>query len=98
MARAGPTGKLSWKRLVVAGVLAVPVSLAGLIMVGMLGHGNRGVFLALAWLLAPLPTIADRLNLPDGLGLVVVLLQLVLWTLLIERGIERALRPRVATR
>jgi hypothetical protein len=75
MARSGLAGKLSWKRLVVALVLAVPVSLAGLIRVGMLGHGNRGVFLALAWLLAPLPTIADRLNFSNDLGLVVVLLQ-----------------------
>jgi len=93
MPRSGPMGKLSWKRLLAAVVLALPVSLAGLIMVGMLGHGNRGVFLAIAWLLAPLPTIADRLHLSDGMGLAFALLQLVLWTLLIERGIARALRP-----
>jgi hypothetical protein len=47
-------------------VLAVPVTLAGLIAVGMLGHGNGGLFLVAARLLSLLPMIADAASLPEA--------------------------------
>ncbi len=88
----------SWPRWLAAILLAAPVTLAGLMVVGLLWHGNdHGVFLLTAWLLGPLLMVAERLDLPDRAAVPILLLQWAMWTLLIERGIERVMRARTAS-
>jgi hypothetical protein len=87
---------MSTIRMVVALALALPVTLAGLMALGVLEHGKTAVFLVAGWLLSPLPMVAMALDLPDGPGLVAVLLQWILWAYVIERGIERLFRSQAS--
>ena len=84
-------------RMVVALALAVPVTLAGLMALGVLAHGDTAMFVVAGWLLSPLPMIAMKLDVPDGPGLMSVLLQWIVWAYVIERGIERLFRSQPGT-